>query len=270
MFCRPVAIFLLVCLPLYAAFDFQAHSTRSAALNNSYLASSLAADAFLLNPALSINTGKFYGSLYGYRPFSMKEFGYGGGMLVLKQARTAFAVAVENFQSGTIYNEGKGTVNAAFQLPGSRFAVGASVNAYWISASGYDDLNTFGLDVGCVYHLSNSVRFAAVINNINQPRLAGNQEELPQRIQLAVEYQGADNIQLHGVLRKDSYFPLELAFGIEYQIFRSLNLQSGFNSIGSMPSAGVQFTAKNLEFGYGMQHHFELGSTHVIGVGFRG
>ena len=270
MFRRFAAIYLLFSIPIFAAFDYQAHSTRSAALHNSYLASSLAADAFLINPALTINAEKMYAGLSAYRPFGLGEFSYGSGMLAFSGQRAALGLAMQSFGSGTIYNEGKGTLNAAIEFPASGLAVGLSVNGYWISASGYDNLTAAGLDLGLVYQLSAVLRFAVVLNNLNQPKMAERREEIPQQIQFGIEYRGAEGVRLHAVLRKDSYYPLELAFGVEYQILTRLNIQSGFNSIGSMPSLGVQLQANGLEFGYSLEHHFELGSTHVIGIGFRG
>ncbi|MCB0300969.1 MAG: hypothetical protein KDE52_13015, partial [Calditrichaeota bacterium] len=101
-----------------------------------------------------------------------------------------------------------------------------------------------------------------------QPELNGYAEELPQAMRIGVAYQPVAALQAFLSVEKDRWYAPEVAVSVSYQISEQLAIQSGYNTQADKPSAGVQFSAMQLDIGYAMQYHFDLGETHFFSVAF--
>jgi hypothetical protein len=149
-----------------------------------------------------------------------------------------------------------------------KLAVGLSINIYNITIQNYDNINSFGLDLGFRLSLSDDWNVAGVIENINQPELNSYGEELPNRAQLGFEYRVTDQLYSNVSIQKDAWFSPMILVGIEYELSKYLRINSGFASSANLPTAGIGLNISNILIDYSVQHHFVLGPTHFVGIAF--
>lgn len=254
---------------LQAAFDYPAYSARNAALSNSYLAATGIHDGFMINPALSSQTGAFYASLNYSQLYNIKELQYANGLAVLPLAAFGLGVGVENF-GGALYSENKITINSSKLFYNNSLAVGVSLGVYHLSAEGYGSSSTVGLSIGILYQVTPNLHIAGVVENFNQPSINGFGEELPQRIQAGLQFEPVSHLRTHLKIQKDSYFSPEVLLGVEYRLFTNFEVFSGYSTLVTSPSFGFSLNAAKVEASYAIQHHFDLGTTHFIGIAFNG
>lgn len=253
--------------PLLAAFDYPSPTARSAGTGNSHLASTLTVEGFLLNPALSINAGGVHLGLNYFRLYTMKELGFASGYGVLPVRSFAGGIGIQRF-GGSLYSETKVTLNVAGQFYKGRFAAGVSLHWYQVSARNYPALTAVGVDVGVRVQVTPGVHFAAVVENLNRPHLGGHEEELPQGIRMGVEYRPVEGLAIYAAVEKDGRYAPEVHVGMAYRLVPSLALFSGFSTYTSVPALGIELKVTRLRVNYTIQHHFDLGPTHFVGIAF--
>lgn len=252
---------------LYGAFDYPANSPKNAALSGSPLASTYASDGFLLNPALLVNANRFFAALNYSQLFNLKELRYTSGMVGLPFKTLGVGVGIEDF-GNMLYRETKISLGAAKLFYNSVLAVGFSVQVYHVAIERYGSSSSFGLNLGMRYQLLPVLHVAGTIENFNRPKLNGFGEQIPQRIQIGIQYQPVDQLVAHLKVQKDSWFSSEVLLGVEYRMFSSLQLFSGYSTLASNPSFGVMLDVSNIEVSYALQYHFDLGPTHFVGIAF--
>ena len=268
--CYLFYLFIIVAIgftPLHAAFDYPAYSARSAAMANSYVASTFACDGFMMNPALLSNATSFYGALNYAQLFALADLRYANGMAGMPVKSFALGLGIEDF-GNSLYRETKLALSASKLFYNNLLSIGISFQFYNISVQNYGNSSTIGLNLGIRYQILPALHVAGAIENFNQPRLNGYGEEIPQRIQVGFQYKPLDQLAAHFKIQKDSWFSPEALLGIEYQIFNNLELYSGYSTLGTIPSFGVLLNIKKIEISYAMQYHFDLGPTHFAGIAF--
>ncbi|MCB0289010.1 MAG: hypothetical protein KDH97_02020 [Calditrichaeota bacterium] len=253
--------------PLYGGFDYPAYSARNAGLGNSYLAGGEIRDGFLLNPALSaLSTGSYaalnYANLYG-----MSELQFANGIALLPYNRGSIGLAVQTLGSG-IYRESQLTINTAKAFYNRHLSIGISLHYYHVTAEGYAQTASWGLDAGFRYRIQDRLYIAGTLSNINQPGLYGHAEEIPQIAEAGVAYVPLPEISAYLAVRKDSWHAPEISLGASCRIYEQLEILSGYSSASAMPSLGIVLDAFGVEASYAVQHHFDLGPTHYIGLAF--
>ena len=129
-------------------------------------------------------------------------------------------------------------------------------------------MNTLGFSVGFRYKISPYLWIGGTIENINRPELNGYSEELPQIIQFGLQYKVVNQLFTHLSIQKDAWFSPIVSIGIEYEIVKSLQLSSGFSSAASLPSIGICLNIFSVKVDYSVQHHFDLGPTHFVGIAY--
>ncbi len=260
-----IFVILIFASGAFAAFDYPAYSPAGAALGNSYMASEQFASSFLLNPALSAYSRFYTASLNYFQLFNMPELGYAGGTITIPFRNFGIGAAAETF-GGSLYRESRFTLNVAHLRRNNRFALGLSASFYSISAKNYPAAAAVGVSVGVQYELRTNFRIAGAVENINQPRLNGHSEEIPQRIRLGFQYNPAPGIETFVTVEKDAYFDPDLLLGVAAHPAALLKIYSGFSLQSSLPSGGIALQIGRLNINYALQYHFDLGTTHFIGI----
>ncbi len=257
----------LILTKAYAAFDYPAISAHNAGLANSNLASTIAQEGFLLNPALSVNANSFHAGLNYFQLFNLKELTYSSGQAAFSLKGIHLGAGIQTFGE-TRYRENKITLNSSKKFINEKLAIGLSLVIYNISIKNYNDINAFGVDLGFRLSLSEGWQVAGVIENINQPKLNGYSEELTNRVQLGFEYRVTKQLYSNVSIQKDAWFTPMVLVGIEYRVSKYLRISSGFASSANLPSAGIGLNISNIAVNYSVQHHFVLGATHFVGIAF--
>lgn len=262
-----VTFTLFVFTAAHAAFDYPAISAHNAGLANSNLASTRVPDGFLLNPALSVNAKSFYAGLNYFQLFNLKELTYSSGQAAFSFKGFGFGAGIQTFGS-TLYRENKISLNSSMTFLNNKLAVGLSINIYNIYVENYNSINAVGLDLGFRFSLSENWHIAGVVENINQPKLNGYAEELPNRVQFGFEYRVTNQLYSNVSIQKDAWFDPTILVGIEYTLSNSLGILSGFSSAANLPCGGISLNVLNINISYSLQQHFELGPTHFIGISY--
>jgi len=262
---------LLFCLApthcLWGAFDFPAGSTRNAAVANSHISSTRSIEAFLINPALSVNNDQIFGKLCYYRLFNLKELTHSTGIIAFRIAKFNWGIAVHSL-GDQIYRENKITMNFSKLVYHHKLSIGLSLNYYLLNVINYDNMNTMGIDLGIRYQISSNFWMGMAIANLNQPKLNGYSEEIPQTIHLGLQYEVLNPLLFHFSVQKDAWFTPSLSLAVEYNISNYLEISTGFNSDANMPTGGIVINIAQLKFDYAIQYHFDLGPTHFFGIAY--
>lgn len=267
MKCFSIILILFVLTRAHAAFDYPAISAHNAGLANSNLASTIVPDGFLLNPALSVNAKSFYVGLNYFQLFNLKELTYSSGQAAFSFKGFGFGAGIQTF-GATLYRENKITLNSSKTFINTKLAIGLSINIYNISIQNYNNITAFGLDLGFRFSLSENWHVGGVIENLNQPKLNGHSEELPHRVQFGFEYRVTNQLYSNVSIQKDAWFDPAVLVGIEYNLSNSFGILSGFSSAANLPSGGISLNILKINIGYSVQHHFELGPTHFVGIAY--
>jgi len=249
----------------FAAFDYPGYSPVGAALGNSYMASGQFASSFLLNPALSALPKFYTASLSYFQLFNMRELAYAGGTVTIPHGNWGIGAAAETF-GGSRYRESRFALNMARRWSNNHFALGITASFYNVNAGNYPAASTVGISLGIQYGLLSNLRIAGSVENINQPKLNGRAEEIPQRIRLGFQYNPLPDIDTFVTVEKDAYFDPDLLLGLALHPAASLKIYSGFSLQSSLPSGGIALQIGRLNINYALQYHFDLGTTHFIGI----
>jgi hypothetical protein len=262
---------LLFCLTLtrciWGAFDYPASSSRNAGVANSYISSTKSLEAFLINPALSVNNETIYGKLCFYRLFNLKELTHSTGIIAFQIAKFNWGIAVHNF-GDQIYKENKFTINLSKNVDDDKFSLGLSLNYYLLNVLNYENMSTLGIDIGIRYQISSNIWMGMAVSNINQPKLNDYSEQIPQTIQLGLQYKVLNPLLFHFSIQKDAWFTPSLSLAVEYNISDYLEISTGFSSDANIPTGGIVINISKLKIDYAIQYHFDLGPTHFIGIAY--
>ncbi len=259
---------LIVWSSLQAAFDYPDRSASQAATGTAGVAGSEISGSFIINPALTWNASHSLSIGFSYSQlFNMAELAYGNAFATVRSGKYGIGVAIESFGS-KIYREETLTLSGSLQWLDGKLIVGLSWKFYYLIVQNYENLSTMGLNLGVRYRITNQLAIGSTVENLNQPRINGRREELPQRMRLGLEYQPAKELYFYADLEKDAYFDPILAVGISYRLSPYLFLRSGYNSSGPLPSLGLGLQIKGVQFEYATQYHFDLGATHIMGIHF--
>jgi len=216
---------------------------------------------------LSVNNKTMFAGINYSRLFNIKALTYSIGMVSFSIKQNSFGFAIQNF-GDDIYQENKITFNYSRNFIDDKLAIGISGILYFISVANYDNMNALGFSAGFRYKISPHLWIGGALENINRPELNGYSEELPQIIQFGLQYKVVNQLFSHLSIQKDAWFAPIVSIGIEYEIVKSLQLSSGFSSAASLPSIGIHLNIFNVKVDYSVQHHFDLGPTHFVGIAY--
>ncbi len=264
---KTLLIILGASVPVLAAFEFSTTDAIQSATAGSSVATREISSAFLINPAVSaFLPGSRLGLSY-FQPFGISGLNFGG--LVLSTRFRGFGVGCAFTSFGEdLYRESQGVVNVSRAFMKNRLALGVNIRGYSISLKEYAGMNTWGLDAGVQYQITEKVRTGFSVLNANQPVLSGRREELPLVTQWGINFDMGEAFTTYISLSKDAWFPASIRVGFHYRINSFMDLHSGFNTAPAVPSLGFSLQRSWISVQYAFQYHFELAGTHFWGISF--
>jgi hypothetical protein len=235
------------------------------ALSGSYVGGA-SQDGFMLNPALSPFNAQLYAGLSFSRLYNLADMQYASGV-VAKSLMNHWGggLAVESF-GGNLYSETKLTVNLARQFMDERLSLGISAHFYTLSVQNYESASTGGISIGLHYTINENWSVGSSLENLNQPKLNGYSEEIPQAMRIGVRYLPAEEIQAYLSVEKDRWHEPQVSFGAVYQLSQMFSLFSGYTTQSNKPSGGIALQTNRVVFSYALQYHFDLGETHFFSI----
>ena len=265
---RILIIKLLLFINLYAAFELSGSNGFLNGLSGSSIATDQFYSAYLLNPSVSsVVKGAHFGLTY-FRPYGFSELHFGRLISSLSGKGLGMGLSFSTF-GNSLYHENDFAMNVSKFFSQTRFSIGLNVHWYSISIENYNSINTFGIDIGGQFYISRTIITGFSIHNINQPSINGYSEEIPLVTRWGMAFRATNSVTTYFTIQKDSWYPINLIFGVNFKPDSVLSVQSGFNTYPSMPTLGINLNYKWSEINYTFQYHFDLGITHLWGISFK-
>jgi hypothetical protein len=158
----------------------------------------------------------------------------------------------------------------------SSLALGYTLNLYSlelgesVSGRALGSAQTLGVDFGILAVLRGRTRMAAVMRNLNRPRVGeGYREDLPRHLGLGIAYQPYPGVVT--VLDLDKKFGQETRMngGIEAAIVSFMALRFGVQTKPDRLMGGVGFNYQGVHLDYALINHSVLPLTHQLSVSYR-
>jgi hypothetical protein len=250
-----VAILLVL-----SAFEFAGYSGRSSAM----LAGAAVPDrlhSFLLNPALSVDDGRFQAGICYSRPYGLAGLTWGRACGGWSSGRLAAGLGFSNLGVDHYHEQDAEVVVGGTPIP--NVAVGLGIHALVLAAGlEYEDFVP-SFDAGVCWR-SGRVRIGAAGLRLNSPRWREG-TELPPRVVLAGSWLPVDELLLAlDVDREGS--DEDATFGAEFRLVPQLGLRLGVGVAPLRYAAGLGAAVGPLAFEYAYQFHPRLKDTHVLGL----
>ncbi len=257
---------LVVFLVLYSVISAQVSpGARQIALSHSDAALSNDVFAVFTNPAgLAQMNWRELGVYYSPSPFGVNELA------------NAYAAYIEPFSFGNLaigymqygfelYKENKIALSYSSNVDNKLF-VGVTGLYQNLSIERYGNDNTFTINLGALYYLSDITRLGVYTHNLFRATYGSEPDQIPFVLGFGASYDFNEDITFNGSVEKEIDFDPSFRLGVEYSIIEYLTLRSGFMSEPSSYSVGVGIHYSFLNLDYAFFSHPDLGLTHQMGI----
>jgi hypothetical protein len=147
-----------------------------------------------------------------------------------------------------------------------RVCAGFLLRRLWLSVDRYGAWNGWALDLGMAVRLGTAWTLGFSAANLNQERLDGPGQPLPQVTRLGLRYSPGKDWRIFLELDQDVRWPVETRGGFEWRPLAFLRVRSGFGRNPFRFSGGMGVTVRGLSFDYACTVHPVLGQTHHAAV----
>lgn len=146
------------------------------------------------------------------------------------------------------------------------FAMGGSVNLYFLHIKNYGNQFTVGTTVSLFYRLLPYLNFASVVGNLNEPKLSNERGAIPLYFTMGFEIIPSSAISVSVDIFKDNQFDFAFRYGLRYTINRLLKFFVGFRQQVHTFASGIQLNCNFFHFNYSFEFHPELGMSNAFEV----
>ncbi len=168
--------------------------------------------AFELSCRTKAGTIGVGGHTYGFKLFRQSEF------------RVGFSKSILDIRLGLVVNY----INYSLPEP-------------------YGSAGTIGVNIGITAPLVNGLWLGARAENINQPEIGKNKEELPQALAIGIDYRISSKALYLLECYKDIDFPVSIRSGLEFSPVGVLRLRAGIKTHPQSFSLGLGIDQKNFQ-----------------------
>ncbi len=250
----------------FGSFENVGANARFQAMGGAGVANATSPDAIFYNcSGIALNRGSLFSFSYA-NPFGIKELNHGTFSAAIPIYRGNVGFAAKTF-GNRLYNESEYFISYAHSFQG-KFIFGASVRFLRLEISKYGHDSAIGLDVGFTTMINPMINWGFFTTNLNRANIGAQKEPLPQIFTTGFNVTPATNLFLNVDLYKDTQFPTEIRFGMEYNIFDRLALRSGFITEIASFTAGTGLRFSHFDIDYAFQSHNDLGFTHQFSLTF--
>lgn len=279
-----LAAVLLTLAPARAVFDDYDPSPRMRAMGGGACALADDGSALFYNPA-------GLAQLQDYRLFSSYHRPY--GLDFMEHLAASVTVPLPRYGVASLGFEGFGVTYEGQDLSSentfsfshgltlmqdihSSLSMGYTLHLYSlelgesVSGEALGSAQALGVDFGILAVLRGRTRMAAVIKNLNRPRMGeGYREDLPRHLSLGIAYQPYPGVVT--VLDLDKKFGQETRMngGLEAEIVSFMALRFGVQTKPDRLMGGVGFNYQGVHLDYALVNHSVLPLTHQLAVSYR-
>lgn len=253
--------------PVLAAFEELPGNARSVALGMTGAADDDRIDQLCLNPACLAELTGWQSAFYITRPFGIKEISVQTFCVGHPVNRGVLAVRLHLF-GAPHYQEQQMSLAWAGRA-GNNLTVGIALRTGRLQISRYGSAQAWMLDLGIRHQPLPHLKIGTSLTNLNRARIGANRESLPQTLRLGMQTMPLETIKVNLEWIKDSRYPVQMAGGVEIQIFDIGCVRAGFSNHPDYLCAGTGFRIHQWVLDYAYAIHPVLGGTHHISLLFR-
>ena len=261
--------FLLIAavfVSLYTKLNAQYNpGAKQISMSNSDVA--LSNDVFSLfnNPAgLAQMNWRELGIYYSPSPFGFSELA--NGFIAYHEPFDFGSIGVGAMTYGfELYRENKISVGFSYNYL-NKFFAGAAVNLHTVSIKNYGSDNTFYLNIGGLFYLTQNFRLGFSVQNLNRASFGNEKDNIPLIYNTGFSYGVMEDLTFNLAVEKDIRYNYSLRGAIEYYLLEYLSLRSGFSNEPSSYSAGIGINYSYFSLDYAFFTHTDLGLTHQAGL----
>jgi len=261
-------VLLLVCRePIFAGFEQNDAGGRAVALGGAYVAIADDGWSIFYNPAgLARVVYPEAAVFYSPQPFQIPELRHIVFVLAYPTGIGTLGAFGRRF-GFELYRETSFGIGCATEVAG--MFVGANVTYHAVTIERYGNDGTFGVDVGVLVPIFQTLRWGIAATNINAPRIGTDGEKLPQVFTTGISYQPVSSLAFVFDYEKEIGFSGTPKFGCEYRVIDEVAFRAGFVDEPTLYTLGVGVRYLFVEVDYGVTIHRELGLTHQASVTLR-
>ena len=247
---------------IYAQINYGA---KEIALGNSDVALSDNVMALFGNPAGSAQIDWSELSAY-YAPsyFGVKELATGSAAALVP---FSFGVVSGGFSTYGFDLYRETTVSVSFsRIFFHRVLLGLGISYRHLKIARYGNAGSLLLNFGCMFYLFKQVRFGFVVKNFTRSTYGNYQNQIPTIISIGTSVNPIDEITLNAAICKDLEYTLSARFGLEYGIFRNIDLRFGYRTEPNAYTGGIGLKYKYFELDYAVFTHEDLPLSHQVSL----
>ena len=238
---------------------------KQISMSNSDVA--LSNDVFSLfnNPAgLAQMNWRELGIYYSPSPFGFSELA--NGFIAYHEPFDFGSIGVGAMTYGfELYRENKISIGFSYNYL-NKFFAGAAVNLHTVSIENYGSDNTFYLNIGGLFYLTQYFRLGFSVQNLNRASFGNEKDNIPLIYNTGFSYGVMEDLTFNLAVEKDIRYNYSLRGAIEYYLLEYLSLRTGFSNEPSSYSAGIGINYSYFSLDYAFFTHTDLGLTHQAGL----
>jgi hypothetical protein len=165
----------------------------------------------------------------------------------------------------SLYRELEGGMAFGHDLA-PRVSAGVAVRIYSLSIAGYGAAVSAGAAVGFRALLADRVEASLLVDNLFRSRIGSSGESAPTVLSASVVVGPLAELTGYLSVARDSRYPAESAFGIEWMPASIIRLRCGLSMEPESFAGGFSVTAGGVAFEYGARWHPELGPVHALSL----
>lgn len=257
--------------PVFAQFVNTDVGARQTALNGAFTSLSDNSLAVFYNPAgLGQMKDREFSTFFSPAPLGMTDMSTAALTYAEPTKFGTFGAAFKTY-GFDLYRENNFIVSYGNNYK-NRIFYGANLNLFNLKIQNYGSATSFGVDIGAMAYLAKFLQWGFFGKNITGSTIGEAKEKIAQVYRTGITYQPLDYLRIIAEIEKDIKFPVSVRGGIEYSVIDFLDLRAGVGSQPSNFTAGIGINYNIFTFDYALNHHEDLGYSHMgsITVNFGG
>ncbi|MDX5442549.1 MAG: hypothetical protein LPJ89_02065 [Hymenobacteraceae bacterium] len=206
---------------------------------------------------------------YAENRFSVKAFST-VDLQAVKPFNEKFGTAgLEFYRFGDdLYSEQR--VGAGFGHKLGFVSLGIKADLVQVHVADIGTKRAVAVSFGGLDDVSEQLKFGAYVYNLNQAKLAEEQDErLPTVMKAGLSYRPVSRLMLNIESEKNIDFPAEFKAGLEYKVIEKLAARAGFSTTTESVSLGAGWMARVFQVDYAVNLMSKLGASNHLSVSYR-
>lgn len=166
-----------------------------------------------------------------------------------------------------LYAENELRLGSALELIDG-LSLGLSINSYFVFIKNYGNSNSAGFSLALLYSVTENLKAAFVVDNLNEPEIGQAKEKIPAHMALGMAFQAAQNMEFFLDIVKEESHDFDVHVGLAYYFNDQLSIRAGFRNYVGTFNSGLFFNMNKFTLGYAFEYHMQLGLSNSLSFGY--